>query len=67
MDLLRPVLGLSEAFLEAVLLSPKLQDLLLLRGKVDGLRDWLHHGVQLKEESKSVTQQTCEAGRQKNK
>lgn len=40
-----PVLRLFEALLEAVLFFPQLQNLLLLRGKVDGLRDRLNHGV----------------------
>lgn len=40
-----PVLRLPEAFLEAVVFLPCFQDLLLLRGEVDRLRDWLHHGV----------------------
>lgn len=43
--LLGPVLGLSQAFPEAVLLIPHLNDLLLLRGEVDGLGHSLHHGV----------------------
>lgn len=40
-----PVLGLLETFLETVLFLPELHDLLLLRGEVNGLRHWLHHGV----------------------
>lgn len=40
-----PVLGLFEALLKAVFLVPQLQNLFLLRGKVDGLGDRLNHGV----------------------
>lgn len=40
-----PVLGLLETFLETVLFFPVLHDLLLLRGKVNGLGHWLHHDV----------------------
>lgn len=43
--LLGPVLGLFQAFPEAVLFIPHLYDLVLLRGEVDGLGHSLHHGV----------------------
>lgn len=44
-NLLWPVLGLLETFLETVLFLPVLHDFLLLRGEVNGLRHWLHHNV----------------------
>lgn len=65
LDLLGPVLGLFEALLEAVLVLPQLQDLLLLRGKVDGLGDWLHHGVCQHTQNKKCN--STGAGRQENK
>ena len=47
-DIPGPILGLFEALTEAVLLIPKLEDLLLLQGEIDGLRHPLHHGFYTK-------------------